>query len=409
MAAITGIGMVCPLGVSTSQCWQNMVQGKSGIRRITRFNPDSCATQIAGEIPESYALIEKNLFPSPVKKPDLALSLGISAAIQAFSDSDIANTPIDPKKISVITGSGGSFFGEALNLRVNGDIQNREYSSDDPVYATLPNQISNVFGFKGAAFNIATACASGSHAVAHGYEWVTREGGISLVVGVDAMIREDVIKGFNHLMALSEHNQYPEKASRPFDKRRSGFVISEGACALMLEPYEDAIRRGARIYSVITGYASTSEAYNIMAPEPEGNGMALTMEMAIRHSGIPIENIGYINAHGTSTPHNDRTETRAIKKVFGKDAYRIPVSSQKSMIGHALGAAGAIEAGITALTLHHQVITPTINYVETGLECDLDYVPNHARQAKIEAAISNSFGFGGHNCTLVLERHHVIT
>jgi 3-oxoacyl-[acyl-carrier-protein] synthase II len=178
---------------------------------------------------------------------------------------------------------------------------------------------------------------------------------------------------------------------------------------LLLEPYADAIRRGARIYSVISGYASTSEAYNIMAPEPEGNGMALTMEMAVNRSGIPKEKIGYVNAHGTSTPHNDRTETKAIKKVFGKDVYRIPVSSQKSMIGHSLGAAGAIEAGITALTLYHQVITPTINYEEADLECDLDYVPNHARRSNIEAAISNSFGFGGHNCTLVLERHDVIT
>jgi 3-oxoacyl-[acyl-carrier-protein] synthase II len=227
------------------------------------------------------------------------------------------------------------------------------------------------------------------------------------VIGIETMLHEETINGFNQLMALSEQNEFPEKASRPFDKKRDGFVISEGACALLLESYDHAVRRGARIYAVMSGYACTSEAFNIVAPDPEGKEMAKTMELAIQNAGIPKENIGYINAHGTSTPHNDLAETKAVKRVFGASAYNIPISSQKSMIGHPIGAAGAIEFAVTALTLYHQLITPTINYEEPDPNCDLDYVPNKARKVPfLEAAITNSFGFGGHNCSIVLEKHH---
>jgi 3-oxoacyl-[acyl-carrier-protein] synthase II len=264
--------------------------------------------------------------------------------------------------------------------------------------------VSIEFGFKGPSFNVATACASGAFAIGLGYDYVRRAGDICLAIGIDTMLLKETIDGFNQLLALSEENDHPEKASRPFDKRRSGFVISEGACALLLESYEHARRRGARIYALISGHASTSEGYNIVAPEPGGAEMAKTMDFALQRAGLPKEKIGYVNAHGTSTPHNDLAETRAIKLVFGENAYKIAVSSQKSMIGHSIGGSGGIECGVTALSLYHRRLTPTINYEEPDPECDLDYVPNKAREANgLEAAITNSFGFGGHNSTIVLE------
>ncbi len=252
---------------------------------------------------------------------------------------------------------------------------------------------------------MATACASGAHAVGHGFEYVRSSGNACVVVGVDTLVYEDTIQGFNALMALSERNDEPEKASRPFDKLRNGFVLSEGACALFLEPLSEARARGARIYALISGYAANSEAYNIVAPDMTGGAMARVMEAALTRAGVTKESIGYISAHGTSTYHNDLAETRAIKKVFGEQAKRIAVSSQKSMIGHSIGAAGAIEAGVCAMILHRQIVTPTINYEVPDPECDLDYVPNAARKvSNLQAVLSNSFGFGGHNCTLVFER-----
>jgi len=266
--------------------------------------------------------------------------------------------------------------------------------------------IRMTLGFRGPSFNVATACASGAYAVGLGYDYIRHQGELCVAVGVDTMLSEETVQGFSRLMALSELNEHPEKASRPFDRKRTGFVLSEGACAVILESLPHAVKRAARIYAVMSGHAMTSEAFNIIAPEPDGLGMAETMEKAIVNAGIQKDLIGYINAHGTSTVHNDRAETSAIKAVFGGRAWQIPVSSQKSMIGHTIGAAGAIEFAVTALSLRHQVLTPTINYEEPDPECDLDYVPNQARRVlRLDAAISNSFGFGGHNSCIVLERH----
>ena len=262
------------------------------------------------------------------------------------------------------------------------------------------------YGFKGPSYNIASACASGAFAVASAFDHI-RSGrcDAAVAVGVDMMLTRQSIIGFNELLALSENNDSPETASCPFDNRRSGFVLSNGGCALVLESQESARRRGARIYALITGASIVSEAYNIVAPEPSGREIARTMELAIADANVPRAKIGYINAHGTSTRQNDLSETVAIKQVFGSQAYELAVSSQKSMIGHTIGAAGAIECAVTALTLHHGLITPTINYQERDPDCDLDYVPNEAREAKnLEAAVSNSFGFGGHNCSIVLEK-----
>lgn len=401
--AVTGIGMISPLGLTTSECWENMTLGKSGIRRITRFDASKCLTQIAGMIPDQYFKMEKDAFPQKVyKRSKLPSRLTLLSAQQAIEDGRIEFEEIERDRVAVVTGSGGSTSGDQMFF---GDHSMKKSPFSYEMLDTLSAWVSTEFRFKGPSLNISTACASGAFAIGFGYDYVRRFGDMCLAIGIDTMILKETIDGFNQLLALSEENRYPEKASRPFDKKRSGFVLSEGSCAVLLESYTHAVNRGARIYAVMSGYACTSEAYNIIAPEPEGKEIAKTMELAIQNAGIPKHKIGYINAHGTSTQHNDLAETRGIKRVFGAEAYKIPVSSQKSMIGHTLGAAGAIEFAVTALTLYHQLMTPTINYEEPDPECDLDYVPNKARKAQfLEAAITNSFGFGGHNCSIVLEQ-----
>lgn len=403
--AVTGIGMICPLGITTNESWENMLLGKSGIRRITRFDASTCLTQIGGELPDKYFEMEREVFTRRVYNRTIMPSrLSILSARQAIEDSKVELEKIDRNRVAVITGCGGSTSGDLI---VNGDNNKKKFSFAHAILNALSACVSIDYKFKGPSLNVATACASGAFAIGWGYDYVRRCGDFCVAIGIETMLLKDTIDGFNQLLALSEQNEYPEKASRPFDKKRSGFVISEGACAVLLEDYEHAIRRRAKIYAVMSGYASTSEAFNIVAPEPEGKEMAKTMGLAIHNAGIPKEKIGYISAHGTSTTHNDLAETKAIKEVFGLEAYHIPVSSQKSMVGHSIGAAGAIEFGVTALTLYHQVITPTINYEEPDPDCDLDYVPNKARKVQsLEAAMTNSFGFGGHNCTLVLERHN---
>jgi len=396
--AITGIGIICPLGVDKHACWDNMLQGKSGIRRITKFDTSDCLTKIGGEIPDEYFKLENDVIPKRLRKQTTLCSrLSLLGAKQAIEDSKIEIEDVDVRRCAVITGSGGK-----SELSEEGDERFRAVKE---MINALPAWISIEYGFKGPSFNIATACASGGYAVGAGFDYIkSGKGDLCIAVGADTMLTKESIDGFNNLMALSEENDNPEKASKPFDRRRNGFVLSEGGCAIVLEAHQNAIKRNARIYAVISGYAITSEAFNIFAPEPTGKEMARTMNLAIQSSGIPKEKIGYVNAHGTSTYHNDLCETMAIKSVFGEHAYKLTVSSQKSMVGHTIGCAGALECAVTALSLYHQVITPTINYEEPDPKCDLDYVPNKARTVNgLEAAITNSFGFGGHNCSLVLE------
>jgi 3-oxoacyl-[acyl-carrier-protein] synthase II len=404
LAAITGIGMITPLGITTGDCWQRLVAGQSGIKRITRFDTDSCLTRIGGQIPEIYFEMEKALLPVALYEQTLYPSrLSILTARQALTDSGLVLDHVDRSQAGVITGSGGSSQGDELEYSGNGGHSKLRFTSEMLDAHAL--WVSREFGFSGPSFNVATACSSGAFAVGLGTDYVLQTNQICMVIGIDTMLLKETFIGFNQLMAISESNDNPEKASRPFDKHRNGFVMAEGACALLLEPYSHAVSRNAGIYAVISGYAFTSEAYNIMAPDPEGKGMAETMSTALENSAMPIEKIGYINAHGTATVHNDIAETKAIKRVFGDRAGSIPISSQKSMMGHTIGAAGAIEVAVTALSLHHQMITPTINLENPDPACDLDYVPNHCRQAEsLEAAISNSFGFGGHNCCIVLEK-----
>lgn len=401
--AITGIGMFCPLGITKDECWENMLAGNSGIRRISRFDASECRTQIAGELPQQYFDMEKDALPRRYySRSVLPTRLTILSARQALEDANLEVDEVKGTRMGVITGCGSSIFGDDDTIARQ---EKKKIIFSHNMFNALSACVSIELGLSGPSFDVVTACASGGFAVGLGYDYVKRTGESCLAIGVEAVLHKDTINGFNQLMALSENNDEPEKASCPFDIRRSGFVISEGACALVLEPCDLATARGASIYALISGMGLTSEAFNIVAQEPEGKHMAKTMELAIRDAGISKEKIGYINAHGTSTPYNDLAETKAIKKVFGPDAYEIPVSSIKSMLGHTIGAAGVIEVAATALTLHHQILLPTINYEEPDPQCDLDYVPNIARKVdSVLAAITNSFGFGGHNSSIVLER-----
>lgn len=403
--AITGIGIICPLGVSTRNSWEKMLKGQSGISKITVFDASDCMTQIGGQIPEEeYIELEKNSLPEKLRKQAVFPSrVALLCTHEAMKDSGITIESLDRKRCAVISGSGGSnFLGQY-------DLTNKRREKVKHAYEmvnAIPAWISLQYGLKGPALNIASACASGGYAIGAGFEYIiSGKGELCLAIGIDTMLLKESIDGFNQLYALSEENALPEKASKPFDKNRSGFVLSEGGCALVMESCQHAVQRGARIYAVISGYSMTSEAFNIFAPESSGKEMAKTMELAIQRAGIPKEDIGYVNAHGTATLHNDLCETTAIKHVFGEHAYTLAVSSQKSMIGHTIGGAGALECAVTALSLYHQILTPTINHETPDPQCDLDYVPNRSRAvSSLKAAISNSFGFGGHNSSIVLER-----
>ena len=402
--AITGLGMITCLGTNVSECWGQMLQGRTGIRRISRFDPVDCQTRFGGELPEKYFELEAAEFSKRMfKQTQDTTRLGFLCAKQALEDSGFTVEGRDPYRCAVVTGSGqGGYQGEDEGVYQNPG----KFAIIQQMANAMSGWISIAHGFKGRSYNVATACASGSYAIAAACEYiVSGHGDAALAVGADAMLSPHTIKGFNQLSALSERNDLPEQASRPFDKNRDGFVLANGGAALMLERESAARRRGARIYAVISGVSMCSEAYNIVAPKPSGEEMAKSMILALEHAGIALDRVGYVSAHSTSTPQNDADETLAIKLAFGQHAPKLAVSSQKSMTGHCVSGAGAIECAATALCLQHGVLTPTINYETPDPVCDLDYVPNQARQVRgLRVAISNSFGFGGHNATLVLER-----
>ncbi|MBU0568292.1 beta-ketoacyl-[acyl-carrier-protein] synthase family protein [bacterium] len=403
--AVTGIGMISSLGLSTPECWKNMVDGKPGVRRITRFDTSDCLTKIGGELPLEYYEVEKKEFSKRFFKQTASTArLGLLCAKEAIKDSGLEIEKLDPYRCPVISGSGGFILEEGKGLE---ELKTSKFGVLQEMVNAISAWISIKYSLKGPSFNVATACGSGGFAIWNAFDYVrSGKADMAVAVGLDMMVTKESIQSFNQLMALSEENNFPERASRPFDKRRSGFVLANGGCAVILERLDHARQRDANIYALASGYGCSSEAFNIVAPDPTGKEMAKTMSLALEDARISKEKIGYVNAHGTSTPHNDRCETRAIKTVFGEHAYKLAVSSQKSMIGHTIGGAGAIEFGVTALSLHHGIITPTINYEEPDPDCDLDYVPNEAREVNdLEAAISNSFGFGGHNCSIVLEKY----
>jgi 3-oxoacyl-[acyl-carrier-protein] synthase II len=404
---VTGIGLVSPLGTGTDKNWQALLRGESGIAPLTRFDVSRFATRFGGEVKDfdPLAFIDRK----EARKMDLFIRFGLAAAELAVADAGVPPADLRTDRAGVYVGSGiggmGSIEENHRVLLEKGPDRVSPFFLIQTIINEASGQISIRFGAKGPNCANATACSTGTHAIGDSFRMIARgEADIMITGGAEAPLTPLGLAGFTSIKAISERNDEPARASRPFDARRDGFVMGEGAGVLILEELGRALARNARIYAEVLGYGMTSDAYHVAAPDPEGDGAARVMLRAIEDAGIPPEAVQYINAHGTSTPLNDKTETVAIKRVFGDQARRLAVNSTKSMTGHLLGAAGGLEAGITALVLFHQNMPPTINYEFPDPDCDLDYVPNAARKAEIVCALSNSFGFGGTNAALVLKR-----
>ena len=398
---ITGLNIISSLGLNCDDNWANLSAGKSGIRAITLFDPSGSESRIAGQVPEAFEEYAARFCKKRITGQMTRVTrMAFVCAAEAIERSGVDFAAMDRSRCGVIigavsTGNSSVEKGTSPRNRIVKCMSN-----------AMPAWISIHYGLEGPSYTVNTACASSGFAMALGFDLI-RSGAADLVIagGADSTVNPEEIAGFNEMYALSTSADEPEKASRPFTRNRDGFVIGEGAGILVLESERSALARGARIRAEMAGYALTSEAYNIMAPRKDGEGMAETMARALRHAGVRPDEVDYINAHGTSTMLNDLYETMAIKKVFGARSGSIPVSSVKSMIGHTIAAAGAIEAAATVLSIEHGVITPTINYDMPDPDCDLDYVPNNSRKQKIDVAISNSFAFGGHNATIVLKKY----
>lgn len=404
---ITGVGLVTPLGVGINNVWEQILGGKSGIAPITRFDSAQHETKIAGEVKDFKA--EEYVSHKETKRMDLFIQYALAATKIAIQDSGIDMTKEDAERAGVIVGTG---LGGLPTLEKYHSIYlERGPGRISPFFIPMlianeaPGHIAIQHGMKGPNMSIVTACATGAHSIGEACR-VIQYGDADIMVagGCEANLTPLTVGGFNAMKALSTRNDEPERASRPFDKDRDGFVVAEGAGIVILEELEHAQKRGATIYGELAGYGYNGDAYHITAPCPDGDGFIRCINMALRDAGLGPDDIDHVNAHGTSTDLNDQTESLAIKKVFGERAYKIPISSTKSMTGHLLGAAGAIEAIFTLLAIRDQICPPTINYETPDPDCDLDYVPNKARQHKIDAAISNSFGFGGTNCVLAFRR-----
>jgi 3-oxoacyl-[acyl-carrier-protein] synthase II len=404
---VTGIGLVTPLGIDLRSNWDSLLAGRSGIGPITHFDASALPVRIAGEVRDfdPLAFIEKR----DLKKMDPFTQFAIAAAQMAVDDAQLRIEPGEGERVGVLVGVG---MGGLTTI----ETYHRFYLESGLKKMTpflVPRLIANMaagqvairFGAKGVNYTPTSACASGGHAVGEAYRLV-RFGyqDVVLAGGAEAVVCALGVASFGAMRALSTRNDEPERASRPFDRDRDGFVIAEGAGLLILESQEHAAARGARVYAEVVGYGANGDAYHITAPAPEGDGAARCMRLALEDGDIEPLTVDYINAHGTSTLHNDANETQAIKRVFGEHAARLAVSSTKSMTGHALGAAGAIEAAYTVLSVWHQIMPPTINYEHPDPECDLDYVPNEPRRARVEVALSNSFGFGGTNACVAFRR-----
>jgi len=397
---VTGMDVVSALGLNIETNWENLVQGKSGVKRISLFDPSDLQTQIAAEVPLNFEdLAREYIRKRSARQMTRVTQFCFTCAKAAVEKSGIDFSHVDKTRCAVIMGvvnTGNS------SVEKGTTIQNAILKS---MNNSMSAWISLEYKLLGPNYTVTTACASSAYAIGLGFDLIqSNKADIVIVGGADSIINPEEIRGFNELYALSVENDPPEKASKPFSKSRDGFVIGEGAGVLILESEEFALARKATIVAEISGYALTSEAYNIMAPMNDGEGMAHTMKLALQNSNLKPTDIQYINAHGTSTILNDRYETLAIKKIFQEQAYQIPVSSLKSMIGHTIGAAGAIEAAITIMSMLKETVTPTINY-EKDPELDLDFVPNKARKHPITHAISNSFAFGGHNASIVLKKY----
>jgi 3-oxoacyl-[acyl-carrier-protein] synthase II len=405
---VTGLGALTPLGNTTEEFWSALTQGKSGIGPITRFDATGYPTRIAGEIrgfDESRYIDKKE-----ARRLDPYLKYAIATSVMAVEDAALDPGRVDATRFGVLIGSG---IGGITTL-IEGEDTRREKGPDRVSPFVVPMLIINMaaglvsmrFGAKGPNSSIVTACATGNHAIGDAFKIIERgDADVMIAGGAEAMIVPLTIAGFCSMKAMSTRNDAPEKASRPFDAGRDGFVCGEGAGIVVLEALEHAVRRDARIYAEVVGYGMTGDAHHMTAPDPDGDGATRAMQLALADGGVDPGAVGYINAHGTSTPYNDRFETLAIKRAFGDHARRLAVSSTKSMTGHLLGAAGGVEAVATTLALHHGLLPPTINYETPDPECDLDYVPNQARKVDVEYALSNAFGFGGTNATLAFRRY----
>lgn len=403
---ITGLGAVTPVGNTVSAMWKALCAGTSGLGPIRSFDASGLASRIAGEVkdfdPGAY------LTPKEVKRTERFTQLAVAAATQAVADAGVQIDQEDPFRCGVIIGTGiGSMrlIEEQHNvLLAKGPKKLTPFMIPMLICNMAPGHTAMNVGFKGPNFCTTTACASGAHGVGEAFRIIQRgEADVMLGGGTESCVTLLAVGGFCALMALSRRNEAPTKASRPFDKERDGFVIGEGAGVLVLEELEHAKKRGAKIYAEMAGYGATADAFHMTAPDPEGRGAAEAMRLALQDAALAPDQIGYINAHGTSTELNDKIETLAIKQTFNSAATTVAISSTKSMTGHLIGGAGGVEAIISVLAIRDGVLPPTINYDHPDPACDLDYVPNEARQAKITAALSNSLGFGGHNASLIFK------
>jgi len=405
---VTGLGTLSPVGNTAEEFWSSLVQGRSGVGMITKFDTTGYPTRIAGEVQNFDPLnfVDKK----EARRLDPYLQYAIASSVLAVQDAALDTGKVDGTRFGVLIGSG--IGGISTLLESHRNLLEKGPDRVSPFF--IPMLIANMasglvsmrFGAKGPNSAVVTACATGNHAIGDSFKIIQRnDADIMIAGGSEAIIVPLTIAGFCSMKAMSTHNDEPTKAMRPFDANRDGFVAGEGAGIVVLEALEHALARDARIYAEIVGYGMTGDAHHMTAPDPEGDGAARAMAAAVRDAGLDASAIGYINAHGTSTPYNDKFETIAIKRVFGDHARRLAVSSTKSMTGHLLGAAGGIEAIATVLALHHGVLPPTINYETPDPDCDLDYVPNQARKQQVEVALSNAFGFGGTNAALAFRTY----
>jgi 3-oxoacyl-[acyl-carrier-protein] synthase II len=404
---VTGMGLVIPTGIGVATAWENVCEGKSGIGPLTRFDTNGFETKIAGEVknfnPELY--IDKK----EIKKMDLFIHYAIAAAKEALEDAQLAITPENSEQIGVIVGTG--LGGLPSIERYHKILLEKGPGRISPFFIPMlianlaSGQIAIQFGPKGPNTCVVTACATGAHCIGDAFRAIIYGDAEAMIAGgTEANITPLTIGGFNSMKALSTRNDEPQRACRPFEKNRDGFVVAEGAGIIILEELQFASNRKAKIYAELVGYGYTGDAYHITAPSPDGDGAARCMRMAIKDAGLKPGDVDYINAHGTSTPLNDLTETLAIKTVFGDHAKKVPISGTKSMTGHLLGAAGSTEAIFTVLSIREGIMPPTINYEEADPQCDLDYIPNVARRKPVRIAMSNAFGFGGTNAALVFKK-----
>ena len=403
---ITGIGTVNPLGLTVGEYWENLAQGKSGVRIIDRFDSSTLPSRIAGQVPE-FDPLPHFKDQKMARRFDRAIIYGVVAGNQALQDSGLQNAP--PERVGVYIGSGMGGVG-TFEAETTVKVQ-RGHRRVSPFFVPmiLPNTPSGYFsiehGFMGPNYTCVSACASANHAMGEAMHAIRRgDADVIFAGGTEAAVVEVVGAGFANMKALSTRNEDPESASRPWDKGRDGFVIAEGAAILCLEELEHAKMRGAKIYAEFAGFGQSADGYHITAPHPEGLGGCLSMQAALRSAGMNPDEIDLVNAHGTSTPLGDLGETKAVKKCFGEHSSKLMMHSTTSMIGHTLGAAGAVEAVAALMALHKGLVHPTRNLTDPDPECDLDYVPGKAREAKVSAVLSNSFGFGGHNATVILKK-----